>query len=320
MRDKTSNNNGGARENRGVRSMNGADAAARLILDGAGLEHAVLLERFNPASPRLIYKIRADGRALILKCIPDDVGEDVIEGNVSAHEFLGANALAPALVRFPRGERYVRANGFWAYLFEFIDGRQLTDSVEDMETLGALARRLHSLSGYSRRTWFNGDRTEYYGWFADRPFKREFDRILDTLPDFGALDQCFIHTDIGPHNAMMMSGGSGVGDCRFIDLDDAGVGCRCIDLGFPFIMQVARMEGGAPVYNFDAAAALLRGYYGGASVTRGEYDRIWDGAVLTHISYMKVFGEGADNDMWRLLRFGMEQKEALWKRLRLSKK
>ena len=40
------------------------------------------------------------------------------------------------------------------------------------------------------------------GWFADRAWKAEFDAIVARLPDFDAYRQCFIHTDIGPYNAM----------------------------------------------------------------------------------------------------------------------
>ena len=47
------------------------------------------------------------------------------------------------------------------------------------------------------------------------------------------LDQCFVHTDIGPHNTMLKSDGK----VMFIDLDDTGIGSRYLDLGWPFIMQ-----------------------------------------------------------------------------------
>ena len=294
-----------------------ARALVREILDGAGMSDAVIRERFNPDSPRLIYKISAPRGDLILKGIPDSVDENIIDGNAASHEFLGARGLAPSLCPFPNGERYIRTRGYWFYLFDFIDGELLTESESDMEALGALARHLHSLSGFAKKTWFTGDKSEYYGKYGDRPFKREFDRILDALPDFTRLEQCFIHSDIGPHNAMRRRDGS-VNDglpVVFIDLDDSGIGCRWLDVGFPFIMQFAREDGGVFGYDFASALAFLRGYYGGAAVPRADYDRIWEGAEFMQISYMDVFGENAVDAMWRLLLYGMEQKETLWKML-----
>ena len=289
-----------------------SDSLARITAHKHGIRHAEIIDRYNPDSPRLIYKLRADGKTLILKGIPDTVAETIIEGNVSAHEFLGAYGLAPALIRFPDGSRYVREGGFWFYMFEFVDGETLTDSDEDERALGALSRRLHSLGGYTSETWFDGDRAPYYEKYHDRAWKSEFDRLLDGMPEFRTLAQCFIHSDIGPHNAMRKKNG----DVVFIDLDDSGTGCRYLDLGYPFIMQyVQNGNDGSFGYNFDAAISFLRGYYGDTPPSREEYDLVWQGAVFMHISYMDVWGPDAVERMWHTLQYGLSQKEALWERI-----
>ena len=106
----------------------------------------------------------------------------------------------------------------------------------------------------------------------------------------------------------MRSGGEAV----LIDLDDAGIGSRHLDLGWAFIMQfVEHTEDMVLSYRFDLAEAFVRGYYGGVP-SREEYDLVWHGAVYMHISYMKTYDEGAVEPLCRILLFGLEQKETLW--------
>ena len=81
-----------------------------------------------------------------------------------------------------------------------------------------------------------------YEWFRERDFVKKFDGILDNIPDFEQLDQCFIHSDIGPQYTTLGKNDKVI----FVDLDDAGVGSRFLNLGRPFIMQFADV-------NFDLA-------------------------------------------------------------------
>ena len=41
---------------------------------------------------------------------------------------------------------------------------------------------------------------------------------------------------------------------------------------------------------------------------------IWmfSGAIQMHISYMQVYGPYAVDSLWKILKFGIEQKETLW--------
>lgn len=286
----------------------------RGALTAHGFDSVEIVERYNPGSPRIICKARADGDVLIVKCIPDSVDEKIIVGNTSAHRFLGKRGLAPTLIRFPDGGDYVREHGFWVYMFGFIDGEILSESPEDEYALGVLARRLHSTDGYTLPSWFDGDTAPYRGKYRDKPWAADYDRILDSLPDFRTLEQCFFHSDIGPHNAMRDRDGN----VYFIDLDDSGLGSRWLDAGYPFIAQYVTErdgDGGSYGYNFDAALAFLRGYYGGEPIPRDEYDLLWHGAVFMQISYLEVFGVDKVDDMWRILCFGQSQKEALWGRI-----
>ena len=130
------------------------------------------------------------------------------------------------------------------------------------------------------------------------------------------LDQCFVHTDIGPHNTMLRKDGEVV----FIDLDDTGIGSRYLDLGWPFIMQFVDYNHDTEEmnYRFDLAQSFLRGYFGENHISREVYDLIFYGAMQMHISYMQSYGPDAVEALWRILLFGMEQKELLWEMIQNS--
>ena len=102
---------------------------------------------------------------------------------------------------------------------------------------------------------------------------------------------------------------------KFIDLDDAGIGSRYLDVGWPFIMQFVDFnhETEEMNYRFDLAQNFLRGYFGEGKISRKEYDLIFQGAIQMHISYMQVYGPYAVDSLWKILLFGIEQKEQLWK-------
>lgn len=70
-----------------------------------------ILEQLHKDSPRLIYKIMADGKLYILKGIPEEKNESVIIGNVSAHKYLGnEKRIAPRIFEMSNGD-------FFSFLF-----------------------------------------------------------------------------------------------------------------------------------------------------------------------------------------------------------
>lgn len=127
------------------------------------------------------------------------------------------------------------------------------------------------------------------------------------------LDRCFIHSDVGPHNSIRTADGK----IYLIDLDDSGIGSRHLDLGWPFIMQFVDFnhDTGKMKYRFDLAKAFMDGYYDGKKPGRKEYDLLWQGAIYMHISYMQTYGPYAVDSLWKILKFGIDQKEFLWEML-----
>lgn len=282
-----------------------------------GLADAGIIKLSRPDAPRIVAEISAENGHYLLKGIPDagdeeSRGEQTICGNVSAHQFLGnQKGIAPRIypVNGSGQKYYLKKSGYWFYLTEFIEGRPMQDTPEDELMLGKLARTLHSLEGYSCPSALNESKQRFYGWFDEKPFKAAFDELLDGLPDFSRYDRCLIHTDLGPHNAMISTEGKAV----LIDLDDSGTGSRYLDLGWAFIMQfVEHTKDMKLSYRFDLAQAFLKGYYGTTQITEKEYDLLWQGAVYMHISYMQSYGPDAVDSLWKILQFGLAQKPILW--------
>ena len=284
------------------------------VLQNWDIDNPSICEQYNEDSERLIFRIHTDRSDYILKGLPCSTSESTIKSNVQAHIFLGnENCLAPKIYQEKNGAYYMRVNSFWFYLIEYIDGRKMEETPEDEYKIAQVTRRLHSLSDYSIKSPMTQSKMRYYTWFRNLEFVKEFDNILDSLPDFEKLDQCFVHTDIGPHNTMMKKNG----DVVFIDLDDSGYGSRYLDLGWPFIMQFVDYNDDTEKmdYRFDLAKSFLKGYFGDDPILREEYDRIFDGAIQMHISYMQSYGPYAVDSLWKILKFGIEQKEKLWSKI-----
>lgn len=291
------------------------------ILDKWEIEHPIIKDMYKKDSEgieRIIFRISTDNQDFIIKGIPNKE-ESIIQSNVQAHLFLGnEHSIAPKLFPTKEGTYYIKEQGYYFYLMEYIDGRSMEENVLDEYQLGQLAHKLHSLKGYSILSPFTQSKKKYYNWFGERDFKKMFDEILDSLPDFCSLSQCFVHTDIGPHNAMVRQNGEAV----FIDLDDAGIGSRYLDMGWPFIMQFVDFnhETGEMNYRFDLAQSFLKGYYGESAVSKEEYDLIFQGAIQMHITYMQTYGPYAVDSLWKILQFGIDQKDTLWEELNNNKK
>ena len=47
-------------------------------------------------------------------------------------------------------------------------------------------------------------------------------------------------------------------------------------------------------------------------ISREEYDLVFQGAIQMHISYMQSYGSYAVDSLWKILRYGIDQKEILW--------
>jgi Ser/Thr protein kinase RdoA (MazF antagonist) len=272
-----------------------------------------ILNSYNVSGGRLVCKVSTEGGDFIIKGIPTETKEEIVISNTKAHQYLGnTKKLAPALIYLSDGRTYLKEESYYYYIMEFIQGRQLQENEEDELFLGRAAAQLHELTDYDSYCSFNceDNKKVFRQWFSERSFKAEYDAIIDGLPNFKESKQCFIHTDIGPHNGILTNEKKVI----FVDLDDSGIGPKYIDLGWPFIMQFVdyNRETQEMQYKFDLAKAFLKGYYGGKSISKQEIDMIWNGAIYMHIAYMQCYGPDAVDSLWSILKFGIKQKEILF--------
>lgn len=285
----------------------------KIIKENWGFEHAEVIEEYDVSGGRIVCKIRTESSDVVLKGIPNTIDKTVIESNTKAHEYLGnINGLAPSLLSLPDDSHYIRHDEYYFYLMTYIGGRQLQETADDEYLLGKKTRQLHQLHDHrvASPLYVPNKIKEYRSWFKEYDFKEQYNSIIDALPDFEMYDQCFIHTDIGPHNARYNKDGEVV----FVDLDDAGHGPKYLDLGWPFIMQFVdyNKSTGEMKYQYDLAVAFLSGYFADGTIDKQTYDRIWEGAIYMHVSYMKTFGPEAVEPLWNILNFGMNQKDKLY--------
>ncbi|MDE7283140.1 MAG: hypothetical protein K2N85_06120, partial [Lachnospiraceae bacterium] len=149
------------------------------ILTYWGFTDAKITKYFHPDSPRIVAEISVGNKQYILKGIPytrdgESREEQTIYGNVLAHQFLGnQRGIAPQI--FPTKcspqDYYLKKDGYWFFLIEFIEGRPMQETPADELLLGKLARKLHSLEGYSFPTALNENKQRFYSWFSEKPFK-----------------------------------------------------------------------------------------------------------------------------------------------------
>ena len=145
--------------------------------------------QLNEKSPRLIFKISTDSGRFVLKGFPCEISETRIRSNVRAHLFLGKEKdFAPQIYPLKEGGYYVSDQGYWFYLMGYIEGRQMKETPEDEYRIGVATRKLHNLQGYSLKSPEIQSKRRFYEWFRDRSFVKEFDAILDNIPDFERLD------------------------------------------------------------------------------------------------------------------------------------
>ncbi len=281
------------------------------VMKDYGFQNIQLIKQIHKDTERLIYVLKSNERKVLLRGLPNYISEDVIQGNTRAQEYLGnQKGIAPMLIKSSDGRGYIQYGGYWFYLLDYLEGCNLEETEEDEKQLGRLLKEVHSFSDYQYASHLNEDKSRFYCWFREKPFKKEFDKILDDIPDFNSYDRCFIHSDVGPHNSIRTVDGRIV----LIDLDDSGIGSRYLDLGWPFIMQFVDFNHDTKEmrYRFDLAIAFIKGYYGERRPDKKEYDLLWQGAIYMHISYMQTYGSDAVDSLWKILNFGMEQKETLW--------
>ena len=285
------------------------------ILANWNLTALNLPQQYKTGGGRLVYNVDTTIGKIILKGQPLIVSENVVLNIIRIHEFLGnKHHLAPKIYYQPNGSALWTDDTHYYYVMEFICGRTANNTPKDWAILGNATAQLHSLIGYDVPCSFNTneDIQSFKNWYTEKPWKTEFDAIVNGLPNFNNHAQCLIHSDIGPANTLIRDDNS----VAFIDLDSAGIGSQFVDLGWPFITHFVHYSkhNAEMAYKHELASSFLKSYYSRNKLTATDYELMWQGAAYSHIYNMQWSDE--TNIMWEKLKFGLQQKNILLESLR----
>lgn len=129
-------------------------------------------ERYHEETERILCRIETPQKAYFLRGVPQEKGEETVRGNVLAHSYLGnRHHIAPMIFPTCEGDNYISEGGHLFYLTEYIDGKNLEETEADEYDLGKLTARLHGLKGHTHPTGLNCDKSRFYEWFMEKPFK-----------------------------------------------------------------------------------------------------------------------------------------------------
>lgn len=287
------------------------DTLVDVLKNKYGLNRVKFLNRLQAKGSREVIHFSSTEGQWIVKMLEPERREEEVQLYTKVLKFLGhlPERITPFILQQPKGSLYTRIGNRFLYVMEFIDGDKVSENPEDEYQLGVLTSRLHAVEGYQfdSNLRFKERIRNMMGWFKDKHFFSSYFRYINNLPDFDVYQQCLIHTDIGPHNAMKKSNGQLI----FIDLDDAGVGSKYIDLGYPLICQFVRFHNGHLKFDEQNANAFYRGYQSIYSLNEDEVELTFQGAVFMQLMYMNSFGDNAVEAMWSILEYGLKNKELL---------
>lgn len=288
------------------------DSHLSKVADIWGFQSVKLMKDIEVKGGRVVQLLTTERGDFVFKSFDVSTDKEHIEKFTLALDYLGNREvkLSPKLLKTKNQGLYTQIDGRYAYIMEYIEGRQLSETPEDEYLLGQASALLHSLVDYEADSILDTNECtkNMRDRFSDYSFKEEYDKVVASLPDFNNYRKAFIHTDIGPHNAMMDKDGRII----FIDLDDAGRGSIFIDAGYPLITQFVRyQENGELKFNAVGAEAFYKGYFSGIKLTKDEKELLFYGAVFMQLIYMPVFGEEGIVPMWGILKFAIDHKEEL---------
>ena len=235
---------------------------------------------------REVVEVDADEGRFVYKIAGSWKGRSAVAKDTAVLEMLAARGYreAPRLIQSGHGARFVQIGERFVYLLERIEGQVPAKSAAAYRALGRSAARLHLLEGFPYRTDLSPGRAlrEQRKIARAYPFRKDFIRVFEGLPDFSHLPQRVLHTDLAPANAIRTTAGRLV----LIDWEDAGVGPAVLDLGGvlnELIDESCRYRG-ERVRAFFGAYAALR------TISTRERSRIVDAALFYALMYLR-FGK-----------------------------
>ena len=265
------------------------------------------IELLKKSGERTVYKVTADEGTFIFKIADPAKSEaTVLKDTQILRFFEGVNYPAPRLLLSREDTNYVLHEGKCVYAISYLEGGEPESNKENYAKLGEVTAKLHSLQGYTIPTDFTAEVEIPTMLERAKKFNmnEQYTELVKALPDFGQFPKCLIHTDIGSHNSIQLPSEEIV----LVDWDDAGIGTRILDLGFPLICDFVTKD---LKFEKDRAEAFYQAYCSIITLTDEEKAHLFDAGLFYALSYTIFDDSGIVEGQWRKVSWAIEHKDEI---------
>lgn len=277
-----------------------------VIRNNWNLHNVEITDTLQQSGERIVYKVLSDEGYYVFKASAGSKSRSQIEKDTAIFSYLEAHDFpAPRLLVTKAGTNFAEYGNQFLYALNFIEGERLESSEASYSQLGKLTADLHKLADYGVHTDFKAsvvikemiEKNKVY------PIGDEYDALLKNLPDFDSMPQGLIHTDIGLNNAIRRSDRQVV----LIDWDDAGIGTRILDIGFPLICGFVTND------SFDSvnAKAYYSSYFENIILSTEEKAHVFDAGLFYILMYSIFDGSGINHENWRKAQFAVKNRQLI---------
>jgi len=262
-----------------------------------------------------VYRLRTNQGAFMLKVLASSIDAKRANRYIHVLDFLNkCNFPAPRVLATRDGRFLSNWKGRYIYILLYIEGRTVEESEKEEYELGRVASRLHAITDYPYQTSLV-TKTILLSRLNGSHIKTEYDKLILSLPDFSKDSQVLIHTDLCPSNAIWTQDGT----VMLIDFDDAGMGAKSLDIGYPLFTQFIDYEGRLPrqapkqgsklYFKENVARAFYAGYFANTTLNSDEKELIFDGALFRMLEELAYLPSEALDFRWKHIQYALDNKE-----------
>lgn len=272
------------------------------------LSNPTLVKTLKRSAARVVYEVKSLEGRFVFKIADPSKDTDAVAKDMNILRFLGdVGYPAPRILPTSNGEDFIKINENIIYALSLIDGTEPQQTVQNYKLLGIATATLHNLRGYAITTNFTTDNEIPKMLARAKLYNMDplYEELVRNLPNFSQLPSCVIHTDIGAHNSIQQPDGSIV----LIDWDDAGIGTRVLDIGFPLICDFVSSKD--LTFDTDRARGFYDSYSSVIKLTDLEKQYLFDAALFYALSYTIFDESGIVDGQWKKVLSALEQKDKI---------
>ncbi|MCA9356377.1 phosphotransferase [Candidatus Nomurabacteria bacterium] len=267
----------------------------------------VVLELLQNKGDRFVYKIISKEGNFVIKISDTEKTVEQFKKDLYMLEYgprIGFDYV-PKIIETKDGSSYLHFQNRFLFIMAFLSGESPENNPLDWHKIGALTARLHNIKNYKYTIDFNPlDKKGGVDEFSQAlSFGKEYRELFATLPDFSNLPKTPIHTDIGLHNSIKKENG----EIIFIDWDDAGIGLRILDIGFPLLSQFVDENN---IIHTQNAKAFYSSYFENVHIPVSENEKrmIFDASLFFALIYLRY----SDVDKtWQRIQWALSHREEI---------